>query len=417
VPPPPTIPAGPAPREIPLTTRGSTGAPFELKPSVGFSEEYTDNFDRRRDSRSNWRTSVSPGLALLLRRGVLDGSIDYQAAATHDTVNEDYGLFHSLAATLRWLPTPRLTLALTDTFTRSDNPEDASRLSLRRERSTFTSNTLGLQADYILGAVGTRGYYRVSTFTDGTAADSNTVGHAVGTSATATFLETNAATVGYEYTTSSTSDGPDIDGHQMTVSLARQLTELASVGATGSYLLRTATGPGAQDFDTWSAGLFGSYGIPGRWSLNAGVGLSRLSGASDGDQMTVTSNTTFTYMFARARATLGFERGFAETFRENENFGVVETQGVTASLSYPFGPAVVARLGAEYRENDLTGLNAGTAAGSPRREDSWAVSLDVTVRLLEWLEMMLAYSHREFESPTPDAFTENRVRVSLGARF
>jgi hypothetical protein len=415
VPPPPTIPAGPATREIPVSLRGTSVGPFELKPSVVFAEEFTDNFERRRDGTSNLRSSVAPGATLLIRRGVLDGSVGYQPSATHDTVTDDFGLFHSLAATVRWLPTPRLTFTVTDTFTLSDNPEDASRLSLRRDRETFTSNVLGLQADYVLGTVGTRGYYRLSTFTEG--AQSDTVTHAVGTSATATFYETNTATLGYEYTTSSTSDATDIDGHQVTVSVARQLTALASLGATGSYLVRTATGPGARDYDAWSAALFTGYGIPGRWTLNGSLGVSRLSGATEGDEFTVTSNTTFTYVFARAVAKVGFERGFAETFRENQNFGVVDTQGVTASLEYPFGPGILARLAAEYRENDLTGLNVGTTAGSQRREDTWSVSLDVTIRLLEWLDLMLAYSHREFETPTPDAFTENRVRVSLGARF
>ncbi|MBI2216427.1 MAG: hypothetical protein HYU51_03935 [Candidatus Rokubacteria bacterium] len=392
-----------------------TGAPLELHPSVGVTEEYTDNFELRRDKRSNWRTSVSPGLTLLLRHGPTDGWLTYQPAGSHDTVSDEFNLFHSLAGAVRWLATPRLTFTLSETLTRSDEAARADRLALRRERRTFTSNAFSLQGDHVVRNLGTRGYYRLSTFSDSERGD--TISHAAGTSATATLYETNSGTVGYEYLDSSTAEGQDIRGHQLAVTLARQLTSLATAGVSGSYQLRSASGVGARDFDSWNAAVFGGYGIPGLWALSASVGVSRLSDDGRDDRFTVSSTTGFTYEFARAKATLGLERGFSETFREGQNFGVVETQGVTASLTYPFPPALLTRLFAEYRENKTTGIGIDPGVGTRRRENAWTVGFDASVRLLEWLEMVLAASHRELDAPSPDGYTENRVRVSLGARF
>jgi hypothetical protein len=382
---------------------------------VGVAEEYTDNFDLRRDKRSNWRTSVAPGLTLLLRQGPTDGWLTYQPVGAHDTISDEFNLFHSLAGAVRWLATPSLSFTLSDTFTRSDEPVAADRLALRQERRTFTSNAFSLQGDHVVRNIGTRGYYRLSTFSDNVRGD--TISHAVGTSATATLYETNSATVGYEYLDSSTAEDQDIRGHQLAVTLARQLTSLATAGVSGSYQFRSASGLGARDFDTWTASVFGGYGIPGRWALNASVGVSRLSDDGRDDRFTVSSATGFTYEFARARATLGFERGFSETFREGQNFGVVETQAVTGSLTYPFPPALLTRLYAEYRENETTGIGLDPGVDTRRSENAWAVGLDVTLRLLAWLEMIVAASHRELDAPSPDGYTENRVRVSLGAKF
>jgi hypothetical protein len=393
---------------------------FELHPSIGIAEEYTDNFNLTPgEGQANFRTSVSPGLTLLINRPFTKGQISYNLQVAHDSSEpEDLKLFHSFLGQVSWQPMPRLTLTVADVLTQGDDAAQADQLSLRRERESFTTNTFSVTSDYLLGNVATRQYYRITTFLqegdDLTGGDTTT--QALGLSASRAFYQTNTASVGYDYLTSDTTN-ETVSGHEFTGTLARQLTTLRSVGVTGSVAYRTAEDDfgGDSNYSKWSIALFNSFVVPGRWSMQGSLGYSWLVPDTGQSHGLITSATTFTFEFARATATLGIDQGFSETFAAGEDFGVVETRGIHAALNYAFTPALSGRASAFLRENDFTGV-AGEERGTER---TWGGELSFAARLRRWLMFHLNYNYTDAtqSSSGRGGYTENRVRAALDATF
>lgn len=413
MPPPASIPSTAAPAFPPPAI--PPAATFDLRPSVSLSEEYTDNFNLApRDRRENFRTSVSPGATLLINGAFTKGQINYRLSGSHDSSTDDTSLFHSLLGQVSWEATPRLRLTASDVLTRSDEPAQADVLSLRRERRTFTHNTFSLNSDYRIANIGTRGFYRLATFFAEGGQD--TISHTIGASSSTAIYQTNTVSLGYEYLQSETSGGSDISGHQVTASLARQLSALASAGVSGSYALRTVTRDDSEtDSATWNISLFSAYSVPGKWSLNGSIGFSRLESDPGMDRTSVSTVTSLSYRFARATAIVSVDQGFSQTFAEGENFGVVETRGVRGSLAYPLTPFISGNASAFFRQNEFTGIGGGQAE---RTDDRWGASISFAIQLLRWLSMELEYAHTEASSSVPrGGFMENRARASLNAAF
>lgn len=433
-PPPPTIPSV-APALIPFVAPDPSARKLEFHPNVGFAEDYTDNFTRTHTGRiTNLRSSGSPGFRLLINHPLLKGTVNYTLAESYDSSTSALNTFHAFLGQTSWQATPRLTLGVSDALTRSDEPTLADRLNLRRERRTFTSNLAAVTADYALPTITARAYYRHATFRDEGATDTET--DAIGTTASKRLGETNNLGVGYEYSdvrttrnTTPTSATPlsglqgvganiptaGTHGHQLTASLSRQFTSLFTAGVSGSYAVRTPTDGRPDTFQLWTASVFTNNILAGRFTLHGNIGIGHLTAESGASRTAITSVTALSYTFSRASVTLGIDRGFSETSALGQNFGVIDTQGVTASLNYPFTDRITATGGLYYRENSSTG-----AAGGQRNtsEQSYGTSLVLRAELRPWLHVGLDYFHTNFESSRANnSYSENRIRATLNADF
>jgi hypothetical protein len=105
----------------------------------------------------------------------------------------------------------------------------------------------------------------------------------------------------------------------------------------------------------------------------------------------------------------------SETFRDGQDFGVVETFAASASISYRFTPLVTGTARVRYRENEsVEGL--GRIAG---KQTTIGGSADLTYRVFTRLTVLLGYSHTDTSGALDDdrAFSENRVRLTLNATF
>jgi hypothetical protein len=425
---------------------GAPGAPttqlFKLRPSILATEEYSDNFFLTPKSRQdNFRSVLSPGATLEINGAFLKGSLGYTPSIVHDSSSSDeIKLFHSLLAGVVWDATPRLKLSLLESLTKSDEPSRADRLSLRRERRTFTSNALSLAADLLIDRVTTTGYYRWSTFSSEAssgASSEQSTSHTLGLSAGTAFLTTNFASVGYEYLTTDTEgSGVGIDlgatapgsssihGHRFTGTLERRFSALTRGGITGSYAIRqrdvSIESGTNEDFDVWNVSVFNNYST-GRLTLTGSVGYGMVTRSSGQSGSTITTATGITYRFARAIASLSVESGFAETFAEGQDFGLVRTRGVTAGLTYPFTSAISGAVTGFYRDNEFP--DAGGGFGD-RTTTTWGGTLSLTARLTRWLDLLLDYAHTDSSSSGQATrtllgqdYVENRGRISLRASF
>jgi len=445
--PPPTVPSAPE-RTLPAPGAGvPVTATFQLVPTLTLSEEYSDNFNlSARDKQSNFRSSVSPGLRLLINSAFTRGTVAYNFSPTHDTATGELSYFHSLLGQVQWQATPRWTLTVADALTRSDQPNEADALGLRQERRTFTSNRLSLDSDYLIGTIATRQSYRMSIFANDQG--SETTSHVLAVNATAPLYQTNSVSAGYEYLLSNAENGgssiatgtgeilttanaAEIRGHRVTAAARRQLTSRSAAGLSTSYALRTVTSDaGDSDFQLWTASLFTTYTLSSRLTINSSLGLNGLitdSGQSRAPGFT--SATSVSYQFARAVLSLTVNRGFSETFAEGENQGVVETDSVTASLSYPFTPLLFGRATAFYRSNTATSTVDASGGRRDGGTENWGGTLALSLQLLRNVSFGLDYSFLRQEGagigrvssgttqPADTGYTENRIRASVGVSF
>jgi len=424
-PPGPTIPSVAAPPVVasPAALGVVPTAVFEVHPSIGLSEEYSDNFlQRNEDRQSNFRTTLTPGFTLLINSPLTKGVIAYSFGLAHDSsASGDFGHFHSLLGSVTWEATPLLSLTLSDAFTRSDEPSQADRLSLRRERSTFVSNRFAAEATYRLRGLSVRPYYSNSIFSDQEETGQETVSHTLGTMVTVPLYTTNSLTGGYEYLRSTTSDTSDVTGHRLTAAVSRLLNPRTTVGLAAGLTMRDESEEAGQGdrFKIWNLSLFASRTLTGRLTLDTSLGVSMLT-TDEGNRgdfgPSLSTASTLAYRFGRITAILGVDKGFSETFESGENFGVVDTEGVTGRFSYAFSPALSTSLGAFYRKNDFTGVAGGAEDGT---ETSWGANASVALRLRSWLDVGLLYSYtdRRDDRSEADTFTENRIQAFLRAAF
>jgi hypothetical protein len=419
---PATIPSAPAPgyRLFDLPTR--PGATYELHYSLGVTEEYTDNFNlSQTDKESNFRTTISPGVTLLINGARTRGRLSFTPSFSYDSSNDDTNLFVAFSGAVVWEVTPVFTLTAADTLSVSDDYLTAGTLSLRRERSKYISNIFSLYGDYRRDTLSVSPYYVLSTFFDEGGQD--TVTHSVGVTLSKAFLIRNTATVGYEYLVSDTSDeGEDTSGHQVTLSLAHQLNVETSVGLSGSYAHRYVSGgglPGSDEYYIVTVSVFGSYTVRGIWSASASTGYTWLRAIdvsprvpTDSESLPFVSAQVSYFALPRTVLTLHGYSGFSESFSRGENFGVVQTYGVTGTASYAVTPLVGAFASAFWNSSEETGV-AGGVEGDP--EETWGVSAGLSYQALRWLSLGLTYTHTR--ALGDDGFTENRVTATATASF
>jgi hypothetical protein len=422
-PPPTTIPTGPEvilPTAPPSETRSTRL--FEFRPTVGTSEEYIDNFTRsQQNPQSNYRSMISPGLQVLLDYNFLTGSAAYTLDAFYDSLSKAPGFHHNIAALLAWQASPLLRFTLSETLVESDNPAQADRLQLNQTREKFTSNQFSLTSEYSLGTFETKEYYRRSDFTSLTA---TTQSNTFGLGASKSLDRIHVVTAGYEYLTNDTTPATTavvgaagastVVGHQITASFSRDLTATTTAGISGSYAIRDQeTATGSTSFTRRNLLFFSNYILADKLIVRSDIGVAQLTTNSSSSDPLLTSTSNISYWLGPATFTLGLERGFAETFGQGQNVGVVKTSGYTASMLYRFTPLLSSQINGTYRENEFTGTGGGTGGQSTT---VYTAGLNVTYQIARWLTGTIDAVHTHSQSLTGlSSFTENRVRASLNA--
>jgi hypothetical protein len=209
----------------------------------------------------------------------------------------------------------------------NDEATQADTLGLRTGRNTYTSNLFAATADYFLPTTALRAYYRLTTFS-GLGGNST---NAAGLNAT-TVYETNVLSLGYEYLNSKgtgSDTDQNIDSQQLVASLGRPFNNLLFAGVSAAYNYTTESQSLGGNFQIATVSVFGRYLIPGKWLLNGNIGISQLFADSQPNRTSPAGSGTLSYLFPDGVASIGFNTGFANTFALGQNFGVIQTSGMS----------------------------------------------------------------------------------------
>ena len=407
------------------------GATFEYHSTLTLSEEYSDNFNlatSEQGKQSNFRTTLSPGSTILINTAKTQGSVSASSGFTYDssTGPGDFDFFPSLSASIRHSFNPRLSLTLTDSFNRNDSPSVADSSGLRQERQTFISNSFGASVDWLIDLLQTQYYYRNSYFstsdTDGNSgstsqSDSTTTSQIFGLGASTRVGALNTVRVGYEYSINEPREDETSYGNLFSASVSHQLGTYASAGVQGSYSMQTV-----DDVKIWNGSVFGTYGLPTGFSFSGSLGYTLVNSDVASNQGGVSGNINASYAHARGVISLGIFRDYRTTFQggrfgqsgvdeSGQDFGVVQTLGVTGNFTYQLTPLVGSFVQAAYTQNENTGIGN---TDSNTSQDFFTASAGVNWSVLHWLNLSLRLTHNQYSQPDR---SENRGLLSLNARF
>jgi len=415
------------------------GALLEFHPTARASLEYSDNFFQTTSrSEDNFRSILGPGFTLLLNGARTFGSLSTTIDLVHDTAEnsgDDVKVHPSLTGSLRYQLTPRLALTLSDTFVRDDSAQTADQFGIRRGRQTFSRNTAGLAADWLLDQVALQAYYRNVLFFNesegqsggdaATETDEDSITHILGVNVSTRVAIDYLVRAGYEFSrtdstggsTGGDSGGNDSTSHTVFASAARQLGLYTSAGIVGSASFQTD-----ESTRIYNASLFGTYGLPTGFSVSARVGYSILENDTDDDEGGISADLSASYRFARAVISAGVFQDFRQTAQQGQNFGTVESRSYFASFLYQWTPFINTTLDATYSENEPTGTGN---ADNGRTQTSLTYGASLNWQILRWLTASLRYTHTKqtgndaFNQGVGGSgdFSENRASINFFALF
>lgn len=436
--PPWTAPAAPPPSQIHLPD----GPPsvlqklegrrfFEVDFNPDVTETWTDNFDLTPSNKQqNFRTTLGLGTTVLISGGDTKGSIAGQPGLTYDSADASVGvkLLPRVNAAFQQILSPRLTLNATDAYTRNDQPAQTNSFGLNAQRQTFSSNTFGLSADWLMDLVATQGYFWNSYFTTN---DTTTVANTLGANASTGIGPLNTVRVGYEFsdsnTTGSNSGNSTVGAtsgyatsNTVYGSLSRQTGQYSTAGISSAFTLLSV-----DDARVWNVSLFASHSVPPGLSLSASLGYSFLRSDAEPNTGIVTTNSTLSYTFTRAVISVSAFQDYRNTGNGGQNFGVVQTSGYAGSFLYTFTPSTTVNSQARYITNGTTGI--GNDASTPSVSILTA-GAGLRWQILGWLSSSLQYTHTVQSSWSNVAagsggilqggdYTQNEVSFSLIASF
>ena len=412
------------------TPRGASGqgAPlFQLNETLSLTEEYTDNFLRTsRDKQSNFRHGIAPGISLKINAPKTKGEVVSSFNFSRDSVDDENNLFYSGSASLTWAPNPRLTLSLVDFLSRTDapsvarstTPEAPEDLRIRQNRATFLSNSGTARADYLIGNVQTSATYRNVIFNDSAPGGEDTLTQTWGANAGTSLFQNTPVSLGYSYSISDFSRSTDTTTHTFSASISRILGPFTTAGLSGSYALINGIGRDS-DVNVFDVGVTAAHTLP-ELSVSGRVGYSRSDAkGSRSDEDSVVFGVTLSRTFAKAQANVSYDQGLVQSFLQGQNFGIVKSRRVNASLSYPWTPGITTTLNGFYSHNDFTGqvTTTGTASAGTTTENV-GTNLDLSIQLLRWLQMVLGYSwDHSNSSRRGEDYDANTGRASLTGVF
>jgi hypothetical protein len=413
---PPTPSQSHAPGQFTLPFPLVQGAVFEYHPSTAVSEEYTDNFTLARKHKiSNFRTTVTPGSTLLINSANTHGSISASSGFSYDTATGEDNIkaFPSLNAAVQHTFTPRLSLTLTDSFDRNDEPTRAESSGLQSERRTFISNAFGASVAWALDLLQTQYYYRNALFLG----DQDTISHVFGVGASTRVGPLDSVSAGYEYSISQPEEGVSSYGNLVTASWGHQLGYFTTVGLQGSYSAQSLDGQ-----RVWNASVYTTYGVPTGFSFSGRVGYSVLTSDVASDQSGISAAVTASYIHAKGTISLSYFQDFRTTYQGGRNlqtgqdqaspsFGVVQSRGISGSFTYALTPFIGSFINASYYQNTNTGVGNVKSNDS---QDYFTASAGISWQLLRWLSMQIQYTRNQYTRPDRD---ENRGVISLSAYF
>src|SRR5262245_43081127 len=394
--------------------------PPQLFLSGSLTEEYSDNFFlTARDRQDEYRTRL--GIDTVYRLGREPSflslanslSFNYQARAEQTSVafaNLSLNAGHQL---------PPLSLALSESFIRSDSGEAAGPDSLRRGRSTYLSNSVTPQLRDAFSRVtsGTLAYTNTLVRNEDPA-QGNTLSHAVTAGLEHQFTPLLSASVHYTFTTTDATVASDSQAHNATVDLGY------TVGRNTSLRLQTSASLIERRQQGTDSHIYGaSVGVRQQFTPSlsgfGSLGVTVLEVNNGNPRVFPNWQVSLAGTVPGVRdlsVSLASQQQVSATATTVDNVGLELRQSVTLDLRYMVSRYLSTSLFVGFTHTELF-ENVGTAESVKGRQDNlWRAGVRASYAVTRSLSLSVDYQHQRRDSNLADSnFDENRLTVVLSA--
>jgi hypothetical protein len=172
----------------------------------------------------------------------------------------------------------------------------------------------------------------------------------------------------------------------------------------------------------WNGSVFGTYGTPAGFSFSGSIGYSLLNSDVASNQSGWSGNALASYAHAKGVISIGIFQDYRTTYQggqigqtgsdlSGQNFGVVQTLGITGNFTYQFTPLVGSFVNASYSQNTNTGIGN---VKSNTSQDFFTANAGANWLIARWLTLTLQYTRNQYNQPDR---TQNVGMLSLQAVF
>jgi hypothetical protein len=424
--------------------------------SISLIEEYSDNFFlSATDPQDVYRTSLNLGTVYRLESGRSFVSLANSMRGSYDAgAGQGAFAFANLSLNAGY-ELPRLSLALSESFLRSDDPEDATPVGVQRQRQPFSQNIVTPQLRYALTpTTALNGAYTNTLVWTGSVEQDNADSLAGNQRSVVENSVSHAFSVGFQqqinrdlsgdasYTFSLTNRQPsgDTQSHAASADLAyiinpRTITSFRAFGAlidqsqgtsdintgeTDAQIFGTTFGVRQQLTSVLAAfvavgpTLVKREGLPTRVFANWQVGLDGI--------LPITQSTSLSF---------STQQRIADTAGDVNDVGLVSSRSATLTLNHLFTRDLLASMFANATQTELLENIATDVSTQGQDFLYWSTGVRFSYALTPvWsLSASYRYQHRDSDVPSEGAnssvnitglegkYSENRVTFSLTAAF
>jgi hypothetical protein len=397
-----------------------TVAPLWAQTFITVDEEFTDNANQtKHDRKSEFRTSVSPGLAARIQRPQASLNFVYAHRFFYPSRLSDSPLGHNLTLRSSWNVSPLIRFSAAEDLVKSNDFGYQQNPGARATGTAgYLTNQGTVEAAYLPpnGRIGLS-YSNVLQRNDAPGAD-DSLTHILRTDAQVT---NPRLSLGGSYTLARGEF--DISSpyweHSVDARATRVLTPTVSATLSGLFTYHNPDRDPDLMIGRARPGVTAAFGPYGSLSAEVGVGVFNQQNDSTRVRPSILLNWTQQFTLFSLSAT--YQQDYQENFQQVTNAGVTFTRSaglVLTSTGLLFRDLTTTLTG-QWVENSfqltVPGQN-GVSAGTVDR--TWNLGAEIRYLILRGLSLVLGYTATIRTSTDPNAgFLENRAHFGLTYQY
>lgn len=425
---------------------------FTFDPFITTEEKYDDNiFLTRSDTRSDWITTVSPGITTSLANPRYNADLTYQPGFVYFLHNPEYDYTrHQLNFAGSVKLNPYLTFFLDESYLRSNEPEleemvdtDYERSFRRDNRFIFNRNLIAPRLEYRFGQENVLNlYYRNTNFRSEDPEEDDYRENFVEVKWEQWFNVRNGITVLGHFIKGNFDIDTDLL-HSLDITPRYRYRFTPHFELYGEYGYGTSdfeetriyrilengteiqTGvEDEEDYDLHKFNVGFEWQLPQNLRLLGGIGYFWREGRGHSDDQGLTSLATIEKGTRNFLFNLGWESGYSANYFAIRDDGFFEFWDVSAGVTYTYRENLELRVRGSYGYNEYSS-ERGTVADEEDREDyCYSALFQATYHILRNygflsdLALEFIFSHRERDSDLDsDYYINNQSIARITATF
>ena len=370
---------------------------FEFHPYLTTEERYDDNlYQTRSNKRSDWITTISPGITTSLLHPLFNFELDYQPGLVYFLHNPqlDY-TSHNVDFSSTFKLTPRLTFSLTEAFLRSNEPStdemvetDYERSQRTANRAEYDRNTFSSQLEYRFGRDNFINlYYRNSNFSSDDPDDDEYTENFFESELEYWFNVRNGINIKFHFNKANFDIDTDIlSSADITARYIRRFTphfELYGEYGAGAtdfeerrYFMsldrrRTVQvdTEDVEDYDLRKFNVGFEWQLPRNFRIDGFVGYYWRQGVGNRDEQGVNASIEFLKTTKYLAYSVGCEKGYSEDFFSISDSGFSESWGFFSKVTYSYHEKLELRIRGSYGYKEYTYGREGSGFSVENRDD------------------------------------------------